>query len=119
MFSGDTQKSSKLIALARRECRPYIFGPSSLFLSAHQCYVPIQEEVTVAESRLGVLIDCNDDRLNVSVTPAFARSQMPNLCERFYPRWLLGLRSYHFVSCIFHQLRPPKTFPLSDQAGSS
>jgi hypothetical protein len=35
---------------------------------------PVQEELSVAERRFGVLINTHDDGLDVLVAPAFARS---------------------------------------------
>lgn len=52
---------------------------------------PIEEELSIAESRLGVLIDRNNDRLNVLVSPAFSRSQMANLRKRLDPKWIVGV----------------------------
>ena len=45
----------------------------------------------VAESRLGVLVDGDNDGLDVLVAVALHRRPMPQLGERLNPRWIVGV----------------------------
>ena len=47
---------------------------------------PVQAVVAIAERCLGVLVDRDDDRLDMSVAVALARRLMPDIGESLYPR---------------------------------
>ena len=46
---------------------------------------PVEKITPVAQRRLGVLIDRDDDRLHMRVAPAFARGLDADFCQRVYP----------------------------------
>jgi hypothetical protein len=46
----------------------------------------VEEVVAIAERCLGVLVDRDDDRLDMSVAVALARRLMPDIGETLYPR---------------------------------
>jgi hypothetical protein len=47
---------------------------------------PVQKILTVAQCALGILVDRDDDRLHMVVTPGFPAGQMPYLREGVDPR---------------------------------
>jgi len=52
---------------------------------------PVQEELAVAESGFGILIDRDDDRLRMMVAVALQSCLAPHICQCLDPRWIVGV----------------------------
>jgi len=57
---------------------------------------PVQEKLAVAESRFGILIDRDDDRLYMVVAIPFQGRLAPHIGKRLDPRRVIGIGSNHW-----------------------
>jgi hypothetical protein len=72
----------------------------------------VQKELPVSQGCFRILINCDDDCLDVLVTPPFARCPESNLGQGFNP-WRMTLFVIVPFERFSHHERPPKTLLLT------
>jgi hypothetical protein len=60
----------------------------------------VQKELPIPQGRFRILVDRDDDGLNVSVAPTFARRPVSNLSQGFSHGGLFAFSSYHLRGSV-------------------